>query len=374
MAVRITKKTLPEKLFPKKEHYSWLIQPAALTFMRYDYSVHEQRIYATIIEVLQKSFNDEKNNVFRNGYPENRLLLENSWDDFRKDFDQKDVEYEKSMDSLPIKIMMKDFGVPSNHYDQLKRDFVNFGFSPVGLRIIGSKGVEWIEYQCLCRMWIPTNLQRINRVYALFTKPIALEMYRAMHAGYTTFMKEVILKSQSKYTPRIYMFLSAYPNKQSCFIPYEELRLYLRLDVSYKDFKNFKDKILCVACEELKILYNKGLSNLYFDYSPVFDGDQVSGISFQIKRFDNIKEIEIPYYDDILKKNLFRLLTVYCGCTDKTASFIVDKSDNDSYQQICLKIDELYKKFSSEFCKVSDMEAYTLKVFENFFKSNSKVV
>ena len=372
MAKITRRRVLPETVFSKKENYSLLIQPAAFVFMKYDYSSQQQRIYATIIEALQKAFREERNNMFLSGYPENRLLRENSWEDFKKDFSSNDVAYEKSMYSLPIKIMMKDFGVPAHSYDDLKRDFVNFGYSPVGLRILGSRGIEWIEYQCLCRMRIPTSSVRVNRVYALFTPQVAMEMFRAMHAGYVQFMKEVMLNSQCKYTPRIYLFLSAYPDKKTVFIPYEDLRLYLRLDVSYKEFKHFKSDILNAAQTELRKLYDKGLSNLYFTFEPSLKDNQVTGINFSVVRSDNIRDVEIPYYDDLQKKTLFNLLVKYCGCSDKSSRSIVDRIDGSIYQAASTKIMELHKKFDSQFYKVSDMEAYTLKTFENFFQNEVK--
>lgn len=373
MATRITTRNLSEKVFPKKEHYGWLIQPAAFTFMRYDYSLMQQRIYATIIETLQKAFHDERNNVFWHGYPENRLLRENSWADFKKDFTEDDVAIEQARQSIPIKIMMKDFGIPTTQYNDLKRDFVNFGYAPVSLKILGVKDVVWAEYQGLCRMRIPENLRRVNRVYAIFTTSVAMEMFRALHAGYTTFMKEVILNSQSKYTPRIYMFLSAYSNKQSCFIPYDELRLYLRLDVRYKDFRFFKEDILNTARKELDNLFAEGLSNIRFTFEPVYDtvsyvSKSVVGINFVIERSDNIREIEIPYYDNMKKKSIFDLLARYCGCSDQSARHIVDTIKDENYHTAYQKIIELHDKFTSEFCKVSDMEAYTLKTFSNLLK------
>ena len=86
MAKITRRRVLPETVFSKKENYSLLIQPAAFVFMKYDYSSQQQRIYATIIEALQKAFREERNNMFLSGYPENRLLRENSWEDFKKDF------------------------------------------------------------------------------------------------------------------------------------------------------------------------------------------------------------------------------------------------------------------------------------------------
>jgi len=372
-ARKIKRIALPKAVFPKEELYSWLIQPTALTFMRHDYSLMQQRIYATIIDRLQEAFIEEKNSVFNHAYKENSLFYKNSWSDYERDFKEDDIKWDRMSRAVPIKIMMKDFNIPKTQYQDLKDSLVEFGFSPVAIKIQGINGKLWVEYSSLCKMRIPVMLKKTTHVYAVFDRTVAIEMFRAMHAGYTKFMKDVILYTRCKYTSRIYLFLSAYTNRRSCFIPLEDLRKYLRLSVEYKDYRKFKEKILDKASVELRTLYDSAISNICFDFSPEYTispttaQKTVTGISFTIKRSDNVKEIEVPYFDDVRKRNVNNLLMEYCGCSSDSAQSIADKVTDNNYPHVIEKISSLAKRFDQDSAKIYVREAYTMKTFENFF-------
>lgn len=377
---RETRALLPKTVFSQKEIYSWLIQPTALTFMRHDYTLMQQRIYATIISCLQGAFLEAKNSVFNHAYEENSLLYKNSWAEYERDFEEKDVRTDRLTRAVPIKIKMKDFNVPRTQYQDLKDSLITFGYSPVGIQIPDRRGNIWVEYACLCKMRIPVKLKKITHVYAVFERAAAIEMFNAMHAGYTKFLKDVILFTRSKYTSRFYLFLSAYANKRSCFTPYEDLRKYLRLNVKYKDYNYFKRDILDVAAAELKTMYEAGLSNLCFTFSPeqrissTSGGKEIIGITFQITRADNIKDIEIPFYDDARKRNINKLLREYCGCTPESSEKIASEVTEENYQKVSEKVMFLAEKFAAEDTRIYAREAYTIKTFDNFYAYEAKAI
>ena len=375
---------LPKEVFPKDGRYGWLIQPTAFTFMRYDYNLMQQKIYAAIIDKLQTAFQDECNNAVKHMYPENRLLYQNSWREYEMDFpNDQEMEWDKKTMAIPVKIKAKDFNVRPNQYAELRDSFVNFGNSPVGIEVQGSHGV-WIEYSCLCRMRVPKDLKRFTHVYAVFDRKVAVAMLHATRASYTKFLKQVISFSQSKYTSRFYLFLSAFRNKSMFYVPYEDLRLYLRLNVKYKDYHDFTHDVLDIVQSELKSMFDCGLSNLYFSYKTNFDKEEsclnrkAIGVTFNIySEPDTPDIIETPAVDTLQKKSIYDHLILYCGCSEENAISIASKITNSElYKKAVDIIFRLDRKFKSEFYTISNKEAYTLKSFENCFPGviESKVV
>ena len=277
--------------------------------------------------------------------------------------------------AIPVKIKLKSFNVPHYQYPDLKEALIGFSQAPVSLKIVGKSGLEWEEYTSLCRIRIPKNIKKSTHVYAIFERRIALEMFNAMRSGYTKFLKEVIFYSKCKYTSRFYFFLSAFRDKSTCYIPYNDLRLYLCLGVKYKDFRFFKHSILDVVKTEMKALYDTGFSNLSFDYSVSSDNGKdldyqdVEGISFNItSNSDSQDIIETPFCDDTRKKNIYTLLTLYCGCSYETAKAIVTNIDSpELYMKAVEKIMLLEEKFKKSFSSITNREAYTVQVFKNLF-------
>ena len=367
---------LSKKVFPKGEKYDWLIQPVAFTFMRYDYSLIQQKIYAAIIDRLQAVFKEELVNSNRDPEQSKLLTINNSWRDYEEEFhDDERMKWDKENMSIPLKIKAKDFNVTPNHYAELRQAFVEFGNSPISIEYRGKKGM-WVEYSCLCRMRVPEDLKRFTHAFAVFERQVAVEMLHAAHSGYTKFLKQVIMFSGCKYTSRFYFFLSAFRNKSSFFVPYEDLRLYLRLGVKYKEFYSLKRDVLDVVVSELRTMYDSGLSNLCFSYVPVYDNEsdlinrKVTGISFDVIGESDSKEtIYSSETDTTIKKIIYDHLILYCGCSEYNAKLISSKiKDKYIYEKAVELIIELDVKFREKCSSILSKERYTVKSFDNLFK------
>ena len=147
------KRTISDALIPIKDE-TWLIQPIAVTMMRYDYSLIQVRILVSIVENLQAILLGILNN---------------------KQSAQLDLFQTKELDEdgrMPIKLPFKELGVDPNHYPELRTSLKMLASLPVEIPYKTSEGRKYTKYTNLCDVYIPQD--RSYNKYAiclLYTSP-----------------------------------------------------------------------------------------------------------------------------------------------------------------------------------------------------------
>ena len=141
------KRTISDALIPIKDE-TWLIQPIAVTMMRYDYSLIQVRILQAIL-----------------------LGILNN-----KQSAQLDLFQTKELDEdgrMPIKLPFKELGVDPNHYPELRTSLKMLASLPVEIPYKTTEGRKYTKYTNLCDVYIPQDrsynkyaILKLNRAVA----------------------------------------------------------------------------------------------------------------------------------------------------------------------------------------------------------------
>jgi plasmid replication initiation protein len=141
--------------------------------------------------------------------------------------------------------------------------------------------------------------------------------------NYTAYSLNVALSLKSEYSQRFYEICSQWKNAGGFKIDVEELKERFGISDKYKEFKDFRKRVLEPAKKELKDLFDKGECDLYFNYSEIKQGRKITTISFKIvvgeQKIEDIKEV---YY--FVAKELYSLFEV------------LKKPANKDFVELCL--------------------------------------
>jgi len=103
----------------------------------------------------------------------------------------------------------------------------------------------------------------------------------ALAENFTTYDLTVAISLKSSYSQRFYEFCSQYKNRpnKTFFFTVEQLRQMMMLEDKYPNIAHFKQKVLDVAQNEIKDMYDKGQCDLWFEYA-VKDTDRRRILSY----------------------------------------------------------------------------------------------
>lgn len=248
---------IPKLLKDKENTAEWLVQPTAVTFMRYNYSLIQSKAFMQIIKALQSAIQEAIYNS------NNRISAEPSIFSDEKFNDGRDPN------SIYLKMPMSSFGIPKNQYKELKEGLMAMASVPVSIPYKDSQGRAWMKYTGLCTVILPED-KHISYVYVEIKKDTALRLLN-IDFGFTRFLQSVIMSSKNAYTPRLYLYLSQAVYNGGCEITYGDFRSYLRLGTKYGRFNDLVKRILEPTKKELRDKYDDGISNFFFEWVPAYN-------------------------------------------------------------------------------------------------------
>lgn len=209
---------------------TFLKQPNIVTLMTHDYSNLQLRAFISVIEALQITIEESINKES----VEQLVLFQ---------------EFQKS-DKIKLTIPTANFGVEPGNYPKLKNCLKQLATIPVELDakdpITGADA--WVV-KGLLQAYIPKGTYQRNITIEI-DKDIA-KLLVNVDKGFTKYMKEIAISSESKYTPRIYMLISSWKDKGGFSITIHKFRNWLKLEKKYSAYKDLYKRILRPAYEEL---------------------------------------------------------------------------------------------------------------------------
>lgn len=248
---KIVKRSIPSSVIPKNE-LTWLVQPVAVTWMRYDYTLMQSKVFIRIISSLQFAIQESINNYLKKENKPLTLFTSNEFAD------------ESDPNVILLKIPIKDFGIHRNSYKQLKDALLTLVTIPIETPYKDKNGRNWTVLESLCSVIIPST-GKVTHVFFKIKRDTA-ERLLNLDFGFHRFIQEATFTAKNTYTPKIYLYLSVYKKQGGCEILMSELRKYLRLEDKYKVFKDFVKRVLAPVQEELKQQALNGISDFYFEY------------------------------------------------------------------------------------------------------------
>lgn len=357
----IMKSNLPRSIIRNDIKETWLVQPTAVTFMRYDYSLIQSKIFMRIISSMQSAIQEVIDNSLKKARTEPSIFSSSEF---------KDME---DPNMISLKIPIKEFGIPPTQYGQLKKSLLELVTIPVETPIKDSSGRKWIELDNLCSARIP-DTGRVTHVYIRIKKSTAA-MLLNMDFGFTKFLEETISSSTNVYTPRIYLILSPFLPTRECKIKTKDLRKYLRLTSKYKVFKDFVKRVIVPVETELKHLSDEGKSNLYFTWEKRYDANErKSGEPMEIV-FHLYPSKKVLTEEKIEKKrsSVYEMLRgQYILMDERYAMEISRKVTTDNYTAVVSKLADLMPYLSNPDNDITNKGKYTYSVLKNLLQSGSE--
>lgn len=137
---------------------------------------------------------------------------------------------------------------------------------------------------------------RLDGQWRLLFNEEAVHFLTEVSKGVTPLATILYLSAQSKYTIRLYELLMQFRNTGKWYTTPEDLAELLGVPEIYKkNFAQFKLKAINVAKDELKELYDKKQSEIYFGYTEKRGGrgDKVQQLEFSIFYRDKVFKADI---------------------------------------------------------------------------------
>lgn len=344
------KRTISDNLIPLKDE-TWLLQPIAVTMMRYDYSLIQVRILVSIVESLQAILLG-----ILNGKKSAQLDL----------FQTRELDEDGKM---PIKLPFKELGVDPNHYPELRTSLKMLASLPVEIPYKTTEGRKYTKYTNLCDVYIPED-RSYNKYAIIKLDPTVAKRLVSLDLGYHRLGKEIVYACKNKYTQRIYMFIESWKDKGRTIIKTIEFRKMLRLESNYKKFSDFCRRVLEPAKQELEEMASKGYCDCYFSYSKKYDHGQRGGepdeLIFNIFKADNKIDEQLAEMTESQRNQFQNMLVKYFGFDTERASKLSSRITTNNYQDAISKLIDLRQRFQNTV--VRDKVAYTYKSIDELLK------
>ncbi len=229
--------------------YPIIAQSNDLTKAKYDFDVIEKRIIYFLIQAIREQFVEKQGsrNLFDN------MIVQINTDALRKVNDNLNRVYEKAKKLRERSIVIND-----------KDKFLSVGYINYAKHV---KNKPYMEFE-------------ISREIL----PYLVELAK----NFTTYSLTVAISLRSIYSQRFYELCSQYRAKGYFFISIDELKTMFKIEDKYKDFAQLNQRVIKPAEQELKELYDKGQSELYFTYKiRTKEGKKVTSLEFIIQKKDD---------------------------------------------------------------------------------------
>lgn len=255
-----------------------LQQDNRLTTARYELSLMEKRVLYIIIQQIRKDFVlSEKGdrNLFDN------LIIKMRGESITKGVDAKPYLVKNALKQLRERSFewQNEYDEDSPKHEWFEVGFINYG--------------EW---------------NKGGMVEVEVSKKI-LPFFVELADKFTEYSLLVAISLRSKWSQRLYELCCQWRASGGFQVELKELREMLKLEGSYKRYASLKKYVLEVARKELKELYDKGESDVCFEYSEHKNGRSVNWLRFKVftkKDKENLSMDDMDYYVRVHLHEIFK--------------------------------------------------------------------
>lgn len=266
---------------------TYLKQPNTVTMMSADYNAMHYRILITVIEYLQKVIEESINKT-----PTEQLSL------FKETVDDARIKF-----TIPFSA----FGVAPQNYKHLRKYLKLLASIPVEFNTLSPlTGNPCWAVSGLFTAYIEKK-KNINYVEIEIHKDIAKTLV-CVDGGYTKYIKEIAFNSQSRYTIKMYMFISSWKDKGGRRIYLEDFRKLFYLQDKYPTYKELYKRVIRQAYEEL---FEK--ANCWFEVSEEYKPGESEPYLLDFKIIKAALTIQEKERLKMQSSNIETLCTKYLG-------------------------------------------------------------
>ena len=258
-----------------------LIQDNRITSARYELSLMEKRILYILIKDIRHKYVATKQG---NTTLFNDLIIKTTSNQLLKELKEKTPKRVKAaFKSLRLKSFEWQNEYPEDHelHEWFEVGFINYGKWERG----GA-----IEFQ-ISKMILPFFVELTQR--------------------FTEYSLVVAMSLKSKWSQRFYEICCQWKNAGGRNMDVQEIRHLFQLEDKYQKYAALKSRVIDVAKKELKELYSKGESDVYFEYSELKNGRSVEAIRLKIiskdKNTDAANDLDVSF---LVREQLYRIFEV----------------------------------------------------------------
>lgn len=262
------KQRMPKNILPTDKE-DRIYQPYSLAIMQYDYSLTQQKVFATMIKSLQEPIRQ----VLAGTNVEDVTFFKIEDNLFKDEFD---------CDRLRIKIYPKTMNIPRKHYPFLKESLISMSQITVEVPERDVNGYKFVKVESLITPHFPCE-KKLDYFYVDIRKDNALKMI-GEGKNYINYLFSTIISARQSYTPRIYVFISAWRGKthRLKMINFRRMLCLMKdQNVEQRDkHTRFSELCRCVINKAKLELYNKameGETDCYFEYQPIYNSGKSTG-------------------------------------------------------------------------------------------------
>ena len=257
----------------------YLKQPNDLVAMRHSFDVTQGRVVSAIIEKLQ-----------------NFISLQCEEKDVAEVLSQfRDPEFpELSRDNLVLTVSYKDVGVCSKNYESLRQSLVKMAKIPVDVVRRDNAGKPWTTLTHFCTPMLPQEYDaegklipsRYQRYFKVVVSAEVLRYLIDTKKGWSLYLRRVVMSTKNKYAFRFYLLMSQWKNDGGHEFSVLYIREWLKMGDRCARWNDFMARVIRPAEKELKSMYEKGISDLYFETFLIYpEGKhrgQPDGLNFKV--------------------------------------------------------------------------------------------
>lgn len=258
-----------------------LVQDNRITSARYELNLMEKRILYILIKDIRNRFVVTKQG---NTTLFDDLIIQTTSKQLLKDLKEKTPKRVKdAFKSLRLKSFEWQNEYPEDHelHEWFEVGFINYGK--------WSRGGD-IEFQ-VSRVILPFFVELTQR--------------------FTEYSLVVAMSLKSKWSQRFYEICCQWKNAGGRTMDIKEIRHIFQLEDKYKEYAALKKRVIDVAKKELKELYQKGESDVYFEYSELKNGRSVEAIRLKViskdKNTEAAEDIDLSY---LVREQLYSIFEV----------------------------------------------------------------
>lgn len=258
-----------------------LIQDNRITSARYELTLMEKRILYILIKDIRNRYIATKQG---NTTLFNDLIIKTTSNKLLKDLKEKTPKRVKeAFKSLRSKSFEWQNEYPEDHelHEWFEVGFINYGKWERGGNI---------EFE-VSRVILPFFVELTQR--------------------FTEYSLVVAMSLKSKWSQRFYEICCQWKNAGGRTIDIKEIRNIFQLEDKYIKYAALKKFVIHTAYKELKELYKKGESDVYFEYSELKNGRSVEAIRMKViskdKNTEVAKDVDITH---IVREQLYSIFEV----------------------------------------------------------------
>ena len=252
---------------------SLIVQDNRLTTARYELSLLEKRIYYLVIDKIRQEFilkNEGNKTLFED------LIVTFTASTLKKNTSTKNKkEIKKALKTLRLRSFEWDNGKSE---EDPEHEYLEIGF------------IDWQSWK---------NDQITFQVSRKLV-PFLVELSK----NFTSYSLLIAMSLKSKWSQRLYEMASQWKAAGGFYITIEELRNRFMLENRYKKYGALKERVLEVAKNELKALFDRNEIDFYFEYSEEKNGRSVRGLNFKIISNKNINRLSLHDLDYFVRMEL----------------------------------------------------------------------